>query len=117
MQVNISARHGHLSAGTQERIEEKVSKLQRYYDRVTAVQVTVDLNHRDTPNVELRVSAEHSEDFIAADSSSNVLAALDSVLHKVERQLRKHKDKLTGHRVAGHKHIEAPTQEEPVEPE
>jgi putative sigma-54 modulation protein len=113
VQVNISARHGHLSTATQGRITEKVQKLSRYFDRLTAVEVTVDLNHREAPSVELRVSAEHADDFVAADSSSNVMAALDSVLHKVERQVRKHKDKLTGHRAAGLKHLESPVELEP----
>ena len=113
MQVNISARHGHLSTATQGRIREKVEKLSKYFDRLTAVEVTVDLNHRETPSVEVRVSAEHVDAFVAADSSSNVMAALDSVLHKVERQVRKHKDKLTGHRAAGLKHLETPVESEP----
>lgn len=115
MQVNISARHGRLSSATQEKIADKVEKLDRYFERLTAVQVTVDLNHRDAPSVELRVSAERSDDFVAAGASSNVLAALDGVLQKIERQVRKHKDKLTGHRVAGLKHVEAPIEE--LEPE
>ena len=38
MQTNISARHGHLSSSTQERITEKVEKLNRYFDRLTAIQ-------------------------------------------------------------------------------
>ena len=57
--------------------------------------------------MELRVSAEHTEDFIATDHSSDLLAALDSVIHKVERQLRKHKEKLKGHKVTGLKHHES----------
>ena len=36
------------------------------------------------------------------------LAAVDSALHKIEQQIRTHKEKLTGHRATGHKHIESP---------
>ena len=32
---------------------------------------------------------------------------IHSVIHKVERQLRKHKEKLTGHRATGIKRIES----------
>jgi putative sigma-54 modulation protein len=108
VQINISARHGELSSATQEKITEKVGKLPRFFDRLTAIQVTVDMEHHDAPAVEVRVSAEHVEDFIATDSSSSVLAALDGVLHKLEKQLRKHKEKRTGHKATGLKHIEAP---------
>lgn len=113
MQINISARHGELSTATQEKISERVQKLPKFYDRLMAIQVTVDLEHREKPSVEIRVVAEHAEDFIAVDVDDNLLAALDSVLHKVEKQLRKHKEKLTGHRIPGHRHTETPLESEP----
>ena len=69
MQISISARHGDLSGATQEKINEKVAKLTRYFDRVTGIQVTVDLEHREAPLVEVCVSAEHTADFVASDSS------------------------------------------------
>lgn len=109
MQINISARHGELSAVTQEKISDKVQGLPKFFDRLTTIQVTVDLEHREKPTVELRVKAEHADDFIAIDSNENLLAALDSVVHKVEKQLRKHKEKVTGHRVPGHRHTETPS--------
>ena len=74
MQTNISARHGHLSTSTQEKITEKVEKLNRYFDRLTAIQVTVDLEHRENPMVELRVSVEHSEALVATDQSGDVMS-------------------------------------------
>jgi putative sigma-54 modulation protein len=112
VQISISARHGDLSAATQEKINEKAAKLTRYFDRVTSIQVTVDLEHREAPLVEVCVSAEHAEDFVATDSSSNVLAAFDGAVHKIERQLRKHKEKLTGRHPTSHKHLETPAEPE-----
>jgi putative sigma-54 modulation protein len=112
VQVNISARHGHLSSATQERVSEKVEKLRRFFDRITAIQVTVDLEHRETPEVEVRVSAEHREDFVATDTAE-LFAALDSVTHKLEQQLRKHKEKIQdGHRQPGRKQMAPPDEEE-----
>ncbi len=108
MQINISARHGQLSAATQAKISDKVDKLRRFLDRVTAIEVTVDLEHRESPSVEVKVSAERSEHFVATDTAPNIMAALDRVLHKVEQQLRKHKEKRTGHRATSHKHLEVP---------
>lgn len=106
MQINISARHGHLSSATQQRITEKVERIRKFYDRVTQILVTVDLEHADHPSVELVVSAEHHEDFVATDSADSLHAAVDSVLHKVEMQLRKHKEKITDRRAIGHKHLD-----------
>jgi len=116
VQVSISARHGDLSEDSHNKISAKVTKLTRFFDRITAIAVTCDLRHHDIDNVglEIRVSAEGTDDFVANDSGSNVLAALDGSLHKMEKQLRKHKEKLTGHRQSGHKHIdsEIPNSEE-----
>lgn len=108
MQVNISARHGHLSAGTQERVSEKVDKLRRFYDRITAIQVTIDLEHRETPSVEVRVTAEHAGEFVAVETDE-LFAALDRVIPKLEQQLRKHKERIQdGHRQPGRKQLEPP---------
>ncbi len=114
MQIDISARHGDLNPATQEKISEKVQKLSRIFDRLTAIHVTADLEHRESPDVELRVSAEHTDDFVATDTGE-LMAALDSVIHKIETQLRKHKEKLTNHRATGVKHLDTETDVEPTE--
>ena len=108
MQVNVSARHGSLQAGDQELIVEKTEKLRRLYDRINAIDVTVDLQNQDHPAVEIQVSAEHADDCVARAESSTVISALDVAIPKVEQQLRRLKEKKTGHRATGHKHMEAP---------
>ncbi|QDV62176.1 ribosome hibernation-promoting factor, HPF/YfiA family [Crateriforma conspicua] len=109
MQISVSARHGSLQPGDQELIEEKAGRLRRLYDRVSAIEVTVELVNLDKPAVEIRASVEQADDCVATAEASNVLAALDLVIPKVEQQLRKLKDKRTGHRATGHKHIENPS--------
>ena len=111
MKISVSAKHGQLSESVQQTIRQKVQKLPRFFDRTTGIDVIVDLEHEDTPTVEVKVSAEETDDFFAADRSSNVIAALDSVLHKLERQLRKHKEKLTDHRNKAQKHVDLTTDE------
>ncbi len=105
MQVRVSVRHGQLQPGDQPLIEEKVEKLRRLFDRVNLIDVIVDLEHVDKPKVELMVSAEHAEDCVATAEASSVLGALDVVIPKMEQQLRRTKEKMTGHRATGHKHI------------
>lgn len=98
MEITVNAKNGTLPESVQGTIHNKVSKLPRFFDRTTAISVIVDLKHTDNPKVEVKVSAEATDDFFAADTGSNVIVALDSVIDKVERQLRKHKEKLTEHR-------------------
>lgn len=112
MQINITVRHGSLGASTQERITEKVEPLRKFFDRVTAMNVVVDLEHREAPTVELLISAEHHEEFVARAQAETVLAGIDGVIDKMEQQLRKHKEKLKGHKATSPKHLEAPVASE-----
>jgi len=92
--ITISARHGSLSPETQERIREKVEKLTRIFDRVMAIEVTVDLDHREAPLVDVKVSAEHRHDFQASFQAGELFAALDVVMDKLESQLRRYKERI-----------------------
>lgn len=112
MQVNIAMRHGHLSEATQEKITAKVEKLSRFFERLTAIEVMVDLEHEDKPIVELVVSAEHKDDFVAREQSQDLMRSVDGAVQKLEQQLRKHKEKIVDR-----SHAPAPRYEVPAEPE
>jgi putative sigma-54 modulation protein len=100
VQVKISTRHGHLSAQTQAKIQEKVAKLTRFHDRVTMAEITVDLENEARPTAEIEISAEKAGRFVASEAGEQLMAVIDAVVHKVEQQLRKHKEKVTDrHRV------------------
>ena len=115
MQVNISTRHGHLSDATRSKITAKVERLARLFERLTAIEVTVDLEHEQTPTVDVRVSAEHKHDFVANEQSTCLMAALDGVIHKLEQQLRKYKEKVQDHhRTAAPRHEAASLEGEPA---
>jgi putative sigma-54 modulation protein len=109
VQTTISARHGHLSAATQEKIKEKVEVVRRFFDRVTAISVMADLEHQERAILELRVRAEHHDEFVAIAEADTVFAALDGAVDKMENQLRRFKERLKEHRAVGHKHLEPPS--------
>jgi putative sigma-54 modulation protein len=93
VQLNISIRHGHVSEPTQVLIREKLEKLARLYDRLGAMEATIDLEHRDVPVVDLKVSVKKHE-FVAVGKGENLLAAVDAAVDRMEQQLRKHKEKV-----------------------
>jgi putative sigma-54 modulation protein len=106
VQMNISIRHGHVSDATQAMIQEKLDKVTRLYDRIGAFEITIDLEHRDLPSVDLKVSTKKHE-FVATGQAENLLAAVDVAVEKMEQQLRKHKEKVQDrHRGAGHREQE-----------
>ena len=61
------------------------------------IEVLVDLKE-DAKSVEFLVSAEHKHDFVASAQNQDILAAVDQVLEKLERQVRKYKEKIQDHR-------------------
>jgi putative sigma-54 modulation protein len=93
VQINISTRHGHVSDKTQTAIREKFERLTRLFDRISAIEVTINLEHPDAPAVDLKVSAK-KHDFVAAGQADTLPAAVDIVIEKMEQQLRKHKEKV-----------------------
>ena len=94
MEIKVSTRHGHVSEATQTRITSKVEKLTRLFDRLTAIEITIDLERRDLPSIDLKVSAEHKHDFLATSQSADLLASTDTVVRKVEQQLRRYKERI-----------------------
>jgi putative sigma-54 modulation protein len=101
VQVKISVRHGHLSDTTQQLIREKALKLTNVFDRITLIDVTVDLKKSEmdkAAQVEFIVQTEHKHDIVAQESHPDVIAAVDLCLHKVQGQLRRYKEKIQDHR-------------------
>ena len=97
MQIKIAVRHGHLTNGTQDFIREKAQKLLHFFDRLTMIEVTVDLK-KEAKRVELVVQAEHKHDFVAHESHADLPAAVDLALDKIALQLRRYKEKIQDHR-------------------
>jgi putative sigma-54 modulation protein len=101
VQINVSSRHGHLSPASQSKVVAKVSRLKRYFDRLTALNVTVDLQNSNQPSVEIVASAEHYHDMVSHEAAAQLWRSVDGAVQKLEQQLRKHKEK-----VRDHKHVQ-----------
>jgi len=97
VQIKISARHGHLSDDHQQFIREKAEKLTHIFERLTMIEVTVDL-HKDVKTVEFVAKAEHKHEFVARESHGELNAAVDLCLDKIQGQLRRYKEKIMDHR-------------------
>jgi putative sigma-54 modulation protein len=117
VQIKIAARHGHLAEANQQFIREKAEKLLHFFDRLTSIEVTVDLKN-EIKLVEILVSAEHRHDFVASESHADVLTAVEMVVAKLERQLSRYKEKIQDRRrrpslgeVAGAPNIEEASEE------
>lgn len=101
MQVKVSARHGHLSDDHQAEIVAKAEKLLHYFERVTMIEVTVDLagnGHAHHKKVEILVNAEHKHDFVAHHADADLMVAVNGTVDKLKQQLKHYKEKVQDHR-------------------
>lgn len=93
MQVLISGRHMSVSAAVKKYCQEKAERLTRFYDRVQSIEVILD-GQSGVHSAEMIVHADSTDPFIAVEQRDDLYAAIDVVVDKVERQLRRHKEKL-----------------------
>ena len=65
MNIQVQVRHGEMAEATREKIAEKVAKLERFVERISDINVLVDLDKADEPKVEVTVVTELKKDFRA----------------------------------------------------
>jgi putative sigma-54 modulation protein len=112
MELIIKGRNGKLKDDVKSRIEKKVGgKILKYFDKV--IKVEVEITIEKNPKINLNNVAEITvftgkEVIRAKDSARDMYEAIDKVTHKLERQMKKYRNKLIqrGRKSAGDK-IEA----------
>ena len=105
MVVIVASRHMDVSPALKAYAEQKSSKLSRYYDRIEEIEVVFDnsKNAKQGVCVEIIVSAEHRNMFIARHAKDGAYACLDECISKLERQLSEHKKKFRNRKHSGGK--------------
>ncbi len=99
MQINITGHHVDLTPSIHEYVDSKFAKLERHFDHITNVQVTLRVENQ-RQEAEATVSIAGGELF--AKSEADILyAAIDSLIDKLDRQIIKHKEKLKSHKQGG----------------
>jgi putative sigma-54 modulation protein len=92
MQVRITARHTDLDPELKSYIEDKVSHLSHYFDRVEEAHVVLDAEgHRKIVDVTVHASRAVIS---SEQSAEDVRSAFDRAVEKVERQIRRHKERV-----------------------
>ena len=96
MQINITGHHIELTDSLRDYVNEKMTKLERHFDHITNVQVTLTVE-------KLRQKAEANVHISGADlhaqaENEDMYRSIDSLLDKLDRQILKHKEKLVGSR-------------------
>jgi putative sigma-54 modulation protein len=95
MQLNVSGHHIEITDSLRGYVESKIQKIERHFDLVSDVSciLTVEkLRHKAEATVNVNGGT------IYADATeADMYAAIDSLTDKLDRRVRKHKEKLVDH--------------------
>lgn len=91
MQFKISGKHIELTDAIRKHAEQKTFKLPKFYDSISQIDVIIDGNAGSGIGVEIIARAEHNTTFVASDTGQDAYRCIDSVVHKLERQVKKKK--------------------------
>lgn len=97
MQVKVSGRHMGVTESIRSHCEQKSQKLSRFFDRIQSVEMVLD-GHDGRHFAEIIVHMDGTHPFVASEEHDDIYAAIDLLMDKIERQVRRHKERLRNHR-------------------
>ncbi|WP_299264956.1 ribosome hibernation promoting factor [uncultured Psychrosphaera sp.] len=95
MQINLTCRHIETTDSLREYVDSKFSKLERHFDHINNVHVILDVE-KLAQKAEATLHVNGGELF-ATSEHNDMYAAIDGLIDKLDRQVIKHKEKLTKH--------------------
>lgn len=115
--IQVTGRHVEVTDAIRDYAIEKISKLERFINRIIDVNVIIHVQKLDH-HVEIVLKAGHLK-ITSQASSTDMYASIDKAVARLEAQLLRYKSKLQDHHAKGHAVldmsvdvIEAPFEEE-----
>ncbi|MEC2077283.1 ribosome hibernation-promoting factor, HPF/YfiA family [Metabacillus fastidiosus] len=95
MRYNIRGENIEVTPALKEYTEKKISKLERYFDDSVDANVNINLKYYNDKESKIEVTIPMSDLVLRAEEhNEDMYAAIDLVVNKLERQIRKHKTKV-----------------------
>jgi len=101
MLLTMTGKHIEITDAMRAHVEEKVDKLPRYFDGISQVEVIIEGNEGGGPSVEIIARGEHGVLFVAKETGEDMYTCIDLAVHKIERQLRRKKEKQRNNKHTG----------------
>ena len=103
MQLSVTGHHVEVTQALREYVGTKLARLERHFDHMTDIHciLTVEkLVHKAEATVYMGGGTIHAD-----STEDDMYAAIDMLVDKLDRQVKKHKEKLTDHHA---KEVEKP---------
>jgi len=99
MQVSLSGHHVEITESLRNYVNEKVEKLERHFDHALDIHIVLTVEKlRHKAEATLHVSGGNLH---ADDVQEDMYAAIDGLVDKLDRQGKRHKEKMKSHRHKG----------------
>ena len=95
MQLSISGHHIEVSEALNEYIQSKMTRIERHFDHVIDAHIVLDVEkqrHKAEGTIQIAGNRLH-----AHSVHDDMYAAIDLMVDKLDRQVRKHKEKFSDH--------------------
>ncbi|MBI4005020.1 MAG: ribosome-associated translation inhibitor RaiA [Gammaproteobacteria bacterium] len=96
MQISITGHHIDVTPALRSYVDNKFNRLERHFDRMTSIHVILSVE-KERQKAEATIHVSRGNVF-ADEEHEDMYAAIDGLVDKLDRQLKKHKEKLTNHR-------------------
>ena len=99
MQVNLTGHHVDLTSSMRDYVNNKMERLERHFDIVQDIHVVLSVEKlRHKAEATLHINGGN----VFADAvEEDMYAAIDALTDKLDRQVKKHKEKMTDHHRSG----------------
>ena len=103
MQINITGHHIEVTPALRAYATEKVQRITRHFDHVISTDVILKVE-KNLSYAEGKINAAGApKALFAQESSEDMYAAIDGLADKLDKLVRRHKDRLRGHHASSAK--------------
>lgn len=93
MQIKLSGHHVEITQALHDYVHDKLERIERHFDNVTSAHIILSV---EKLNQKAEATIHVAGNELYADAvDEDMYAALDALIDKLDRQIKRHKEKLT----------------------
>jgi putative sigma-54 modulation protein len=101
MQIIITGHHIEVTPALRAYVNEKLQRISRHFDHVISISVILKVdNHQQQAEGTVHAAGKS---LFAHDVNTDMYAAIDGLADKLDKQVRRHKDRVRGHHASAAK--------------
>ena len=97
MEVTVTFRNMDATDALKIHAENKIDKLKKLMLRPISAHVILKSEQHKHHTAEIIINSDHAN-YTSTETCHDMYASIDAAIHKLESQLRKHKDKMKSHK-------------------